>query len=154
MKIAPRTVAAALAAAAIAVTSLMQPVQPAEAAGVPDLRVQFDYWNLYKIEPDIRRAQFEIRNIGTAPSGNLLVVKSCWYLKISNEFSGLEEKALPAVVLPKLNDGSATPVSVDCHRDSGRRPERVTLKVAAQKGEPSTANNQDSAMYAGGGYHY
>src|SRR5215208_2949961 len=146
MKVAPRTVAAALAVAAIAATSLMHPVQPAEAATGPDLAVIFDKMDGPLYDDGLQGARFAIRNVGPAPTGQILAVRVCRYWKFqekNGQWSTVHyEKQMPLVTLAPLAQGQATTTLVQCPRDEGLlAPQGVTLKLAAQPGEINTANN-------------
>jgi hypothetical protein len=155
MKIAPRIATAALAVAAIAAMPFVQSAPAVEAASGPDVHVEFDHWSLFMIEPGINQAVFAMRNIGPAPTSDLVVIKTCTYFQIAspssdNKFSGMLDIVQPPVVQPALKQGEPRLVSVDCHRVSGKILKSVSLKIAAQPGEFNTADNQDYAVFSFG----
>ena len=138
MKTAVRIVSAALALAAVITLPFVQPAQPAEAAGTIDLRVMFVNWDSHYVEPGIKRANFYIANLGSAPSVTLLAYRECTYTKMDIYANLTKLKVQVGTPTPMtLGAGEAKIFSVDCHRYNGINPDMVTVSATAGAGTDS-----------------
>jgi hypothetical protein len=149
MKIAPRIASAALAVAAIVAMPFVQATPVAAEYSAPEFVVKFARLAGPHYDNGLQGAEFAIRNMGTAPSNTIVAVPVCGYWKFKVENQQVVgtvhyEKQMPLITRPALPKGFATTILVQCPRDEGMAPEKVTLKVVAQPGELRTEDNQDS----------
>ena len=148
MKTAARIVSAVLAIAAVITLPFIQPAQPAEAAGTIDLRVMFVNWDPHSVEPGIKRANFYIVNLGSAPSTTVLAYRECTYLELVNG-TLTEKKVQVGTPTPMtLSAGLATIFTVDCHSDNGVPPKSVTVSATAGAGtDANWADNKYTQLF-------
>jgi hypothetical protein len=132
---------------ALAAVIAMQFAQPAQAYGKPDLRVAFGNFTHDKAYPTaIPHANFGYRNIGTATSEPIAVVRMCGYMDIQNAKTAWVAPK-PIEVLPALEAGAAKILTVDCPVSSKYgQPILVSVTLVPQD-ELRTDNNQDFTGY-------
>ena len=146
MKLAPRIVTAALAAAIAIAVPFVTPAKPAEAAVTPDVWVEFKAFEPTVGLNAIPKAKFWIHS-SKAESGMVVAYPRCLYLTSA----GLKElPASPFDLIPNIGKNHARTYRIECGMYQGHKPMQVKLSVtAANEAQIDTYNNSKTVSYPG-----